>query len=367
MAVTDYSGINIIPLEVRSVVILIGATLSTALCIYVISSFLRSKKGKKLYPEDKFFLGMSFLTIAIAVYPVIIIRFVKWLPLMHLTSFALFVPDLLNLLFAMGWLIFLDYSVYRNRSRIRRNLQIAALPLTFMLVLEITMLVMIEMASKEKISVNMHGVYFSAWITAPYDALEIIMTVACIISAYRLVSAYHKRRMEPIFLRFDFFIVPWIIGTFLMLFLYLSVMGFFDSLVLFFIYRVLMEREKYLDRETGAYNEQFLILYDDFMDKAEFAGMTAFVVKVHTQKEALLDIIKGSMPERAFVVRLDNGSFLIFCEALSRMTLEMFERSMQDAGLNHNPPVSVKVRNFTRKAQESASDFTKRILEEGNK
>ena len=360
--------INVVPDVPRAVIFYGSILISAIICIYIAITFCRSKQGKEWFLEDKMFMGICILTFCIGIFPGFALLFLgATIGSLEILATLLYVPDILNLVFALSWLLFFDYIVNKNIRRLQRHIRLAALPFGLLLVMEAFMIKTAREAHYGRIALTVRGRYYATWISVPYTFLELLLIVVFMYGGFKLMRDYHEKRLEPMFFRFDYFIIPWIIGTVLQFAFLISVSGVFDAIALFIASKAFMEREKYLDRDTGAYNEQFLTLYDDFMEKEEFSGITAFVVRVASQKEALLDVIKDSMPDKAVVVRLDNGAFLIFAEVLSKMPIEMFERSMQDSGFNHDPPVSVYVRHYTRLAQESASEFTKRVLEKAKK
>ena len=332
------------------------------ICIYILRGVLRSKMRSEWTFEDKIFLGMCYLVIAICSFQMFTVAIFGLFGYNQITSNIFFVPDIMNLMFAMSWMIFLDYLVYRNFRRIRRNIRISMLPIALLLLMDAIMVAMWIGASKGAISLLANGRYVFSYIVLPYECLEILLSAVYVVGAFIVVRDYQKKRMEPLFLRLDFFVFPWVLGMLALHLFGIDVMGFFDAIALLVTYKALKQRAKFLDYETRAYNEEFLNYFKKYLDIIKLQEVTAFVVKAPSHKKALLDIIKESMPQKSFVVRMNSGSFLIFSETMSKLAAELFMKSLQDAGLNHNPPIRLFINYHTKMVQETSSEFIDKIL-----
>ena len=184
----------------------IGVVISIIVMLGVLR--LKGKDNEWLY-EDRLFLRVAVLTLVMDLLRVAIIWAVPTSMFHTLASFAYFIPDIVFVIFALSWLIFLDYLAGKSELRVKRFVRFSIVPILVMIACAF---VVIHVQNTPG-----HDAKYYETVYFIYKIIRTVIVAAYMIVGYRIISDFHIRRMEPLFMRLDFFIVPWILG---MIFVY---------------------------------------------------------------------------------------------------------------------------------------------------
>ena len=126
-----------------------------------------------------------------------------------------------------------------------------------------------------------------------------------------MAGVYAKETEQPLILRLDFFVIPWIICFFNDLIPMPPLDGFFSSLALILTWIVVSRRYKYLDQETGFYTEEFLSELDAYADRSRSKGGSVIIFETEKDENELAESIRASKPANSSVIKINKGRFLL--------------------------------------------------------
>ena len=351
--------------ELNIVITVLTSLISLVILTYVIWDMHRNGSGlKSKYFEDKLFVLLCIMNLILIGYGILILFYNDVKDNSYLSRFMLYSPDIIYLLYALIWMLFLDYYVNRDMERIKGHVITAVGPFILLIFFEIVIITVEYNMSRGRMNWAFQDTFDYQWLVIPYLIIEAVLTLSYIIGGFVIIRDHHRKRMEPVFLRLDFFVVPWLLGVIIGETFFSGALGLFASVSILITYIPLKMRKKYLDDESRAYTEEALDFILKYIEREKIQEGCAFIVKAPMHKDQLYNIIKLNIPEGALVIHMNNGDFLIFTNIRSKLAIEVFERTIQDAGINYDPPTSIHVMNFRRLAHESMNDFVDRVLKD---
>ena len=329
----------------------IGVVISIIVMLGVLR--LKGKDNEWLY-EDRLFLRVAVLTLIMDVLRVVIIWTVPTSMFYTLVSFAYFIPDIVFVIFALSWLIFLDYLANKSMHRVKRFIRFSLAPI---LLMSAWIFVVIHVQNTPGLETKYFGsTYFI------YKIIRTVIVTAYMIVGYRIISDFHRRRMEPLFMRLDFFIVPWILGMIFVYGLNLGTNTFFASIALLITYLAYKQRCKFVYRGTDAFQESFAPHFATYVEKLKLQGECAFLINAHGARDAFTEVLDQCRPEKSFLIQRDDGTYMLYTMAKRKAVLELLEQTFKDTGTAHVPPVSLTISHHIKDKAESSREFITRVI-----
>ena len=256
--------------------------------------------------------------------------------------------ELLYILVILQWVVFVDYSLYRSRDHIRSRRRFLLLAVLLVLLLDVGQSVLIY--------VRPLWMGDSLLILYLFQILKFVVEFACIFCAIRMVVRYSKESRQPKFLSLSAFIIPFVIGV---------LFRFYDesmmALGVILTYGAVIRRDKYLDPETGFYNEAFIDYISTYRDRKQYEGGNAFLISAPGHKKECAEILKQVMPEDANLFCLEEGGFLVLSESLRGSAAGLAVQTIVEMAESSDPSFTPEVSTAKRRKEETAEQFTERL------
>ncbi len=352
--------------------------------VAVLCLLLKSRPLKNSpMPEDRMFRKMCILVMIYSVFVLIrqLLLFVPDPPgpfgnvLIVITAISYYVPDFLYVFFALMWLCFVDMSLFHIRERVIKRIRSSVIPLSSVIVFQILLIVLcviiLHRNSKfDDITTLLDHIYY---------IFMIVIGLIFIIKGYRALKFYYKNRKEPLFLRLDIFIIPWLIGFFLKAispillmineianigdikelfedlgYIYLGTDPFFAALALFLTYYSMRLRYRFMDYETGFYSEDFIDFMKKYAIKHNYRKGSLISFKSSMDIKDNVSLLNDCKPERCMIFRLKDDSFLILTSQDNKIAVETLISMIKDEGRMRDPEADISL--DYRLIQEDDSD-----------
>ncbi len=346
-------------------------------CLAAVSSlgilsllFLSRPLKESRHPEDRMFRRLCW-TLLIYVLTYVLQYWQRiYKPLPYYSIFAhlaLYLSDFVMLFLCMQWLIFVDLAVNRSPEGARRRYRFVWVPLLVMVLLlavGYALLLNVHAGTLETGSVPvLADKQYMTWSWIYYYVVLFIF-IAYLLSAYRIVRFYHSERKEPLFLRLDVFIIPWIIA-----FIVQNIPGFYlvidvpcAAISLFLTYFSMRNRYRYMDYDTEMYNEDFLSYFENYAEKSGLTGGCAMSFTTSWDPKKFADNLMQYKPERSLSIRMKDGRFIIIASMNKRSAVKCFMDLIIETAKNADSDAEIKTENWFREKDESCHGFAERVL-----
>lgn len=304
--------------------------------------------------EKKIFVSLMVVDLAMCVsYILTLLRDGGVIPCDHFGAMVYeTVLEILINLFAVHWLIYVDYRMYHSMGHLRRIIFKMVLPVGIVVILNI---------------INLFtGIFFYFDDDMIYCETGLYIICDLIRVAYFIVSciilAIHKKHDE----RMKFFnIMPFIVPAILYMSLYYIspfntvTLGLTIGLAL--IYTSMVNEQCYMDGVTGFYNRLYLDYLRGRMEKADYDLESAMVFRLPEDKmESAAKLITAQLPDDCDTLRYGKETVITLARVNERAPLHMLsedvEMSLEEAGI----PVDIEYE--LKKKKESCVDFLEGFL-----
>ena len=278
----------------------------------------------------------------------------NWAPwLKPVYNTLLVINEALYLAIILQWLICVDYSLNHSMDHIRRRYRHAAYPIIVVTALYIIDWAMI--AWKYKRGESYEGVEYVIHV------LVVAVEIAYILTAVVLVKRHGKERREPRFLRLEAFIIPFVIGV---------LIRFYDAPMLgfgiIFTYAAMSRRDKYIDIKTDFYNSGFLDCISEYWDKNGYTDASAILAATPGHEDEMAGILSKIGIQDCYIIKLENGCFVLVSHKVGRSALQMTEGLLKDAAQETVPSFKVDTRAMNRTEGQTMKEFAGEIRREAS-
>ena len=316
--------------------------------------FINPKIRQRKRPEDRF---MFWECVLVLILLGIEIAQEIYLHLPHevlpvFMSIAWAAVELCYMLTILQWMVFVDYSLYHSMDHVRRSYKFAVLPVLFVIAAEVIqdVLLFCSDASGAAFFVFVYGLQLA----------KLAVELGYIIKAIQLVSHHRKETREPRFLSLGAFIIPFVVG---------NLVRYYDAPMLtlgvLLTCIAVSRRERYLDRDTGFYNRQFLKFLSKYRDRKKYTEGNGILIKVPDREEVMAGILRDLKPGGSMVFVLEEKRFLIFSESLRGSAVKLAVKTFTEAAEACDPPFTPVFQTVKQQRMESAEAFACRLLEGG--
>jgi hypothetical protein len=285
-------------------------------------------------------------------------------PLAHI---ILYLPDMILLFYMLQWLVFCDYSVEHSLDSIKRRYRFALIPYLVYTVLLVAGFVILQYVHKA-IEEQNDALYdtadrcYTIW-SWTYYVIALGIIIMYLVGAFRIMRYYQKQKKEPVFLRMDLFIIPWIIELILQnipgFFLVLDVPCAFITLILTYI--SLRNRYLYLDMETGFYNGSFLPYFEKYAEKKGLNKGYGAVLITTDDMNKTAGLIKLYKPDSAIVVEAEQGKILVLSDTRNKNAYRLFLDLLNDPSGKESHNTKIEGSFLLQEKDEPLDDFISRI------
>ncbi len=342
-------------LEIMGYITYGSIAIALVISIVVMIGIFRLKgSGKAWIYEDRLLLGVCLMTLIMDTFRLAVIWILPTSLYGSPWVAVLLFPDIVYALFALPWLMFLDYMANKSRIRVRRFAYYSAVPVLIM-IMSIAVVVYTQLTPA-----LFEDYYYPAWMV--FDMIRISIVSAYMVIGYRTISDFQRRRMEPMFIRLDFFIIPWIIGLVCVHGFKRVTVSFFASISLLITYLAYKQRCKYVYRDTDIFKEEFAPYFANYVEKLRLKGECAFLISAEGERDAITEVLEQCRPEKSFLLQKNDGTYMLYTLEKGKAVVGLFEQTLRDAGEAHVPPVSLSVSHHIKDKTESSGDFIRRII-----
>ena len=294
-----------------------------------------------------------------------------------LMFFVYHIQDMAYLIYTLMWVIFVDAVLYRSSDGLRRRYGLTFIPFAIMLVILIAAFVMERMQIAYGGDQNFLIGLITGILERVYFLIAFLVGAFCMIQAFRLARCYQKEVKQPVFLRLDVFIIPWIFGFLSSLSYLLSLMlspaGFFRipdlsvicaALSLVFTFISIKNRYRYMEQETGFYKEEYMDRIIKFMDRRHVVINSGIALRFSKDRDRMALLLSELKPDRSSVISLSDGVFLIFSDTRNGSAVQLLLKLIKTGACEEDPGAEVECVSLLRNTDESVIHFRDRLLKE---
>ena len=335
--------------------------------LYVCKPLRESKRF-----EDKLFRALCLAVFVQGVLSVFchLERGLIFLPYQSFFGYALmFLPDLVFVLVVLIWLMFVDAVVNRSPDCIKRRFKYAQYPY---LVMGGLLLIGYSLNWKVFDEINTLGEateftmkFFRIW-RASYYYIALAIVITYLIAAFRTVHYYQKEFKQPLFLRLDVFIIPWIVAFIVQnlppFYLVIDIPCALISLIL--TYYSMRSRYYYIDKETDFYKEEYIPFLQKTADRQNFKIDCGMACISCSDIEKGAEILHMNVPDKCIVIRMDMDCFLMLAEIKQETAFKLFDRNLKETADHYFPGVEIKSSFWPQQENETLSELSRRAIRE---
>ncbi len=282
---------------------------------------------------------------------------------MTISLFIISVDTLLKFIFPLTWLVFFDYFVYKSSSRILNKYRFALVPFMVVIVLRIAFWISyrIELARHPEPIAGYRPLFITLHAANEYALF--LIGAAYMIYAYMIIRTYHKEMKQPLFMRLDIFIVPWILGVVLDYILGVRISVLFSSIAILLTFFSIRNRYRYMYPNTEFYNETFIPYLEKYLEKNNIEGGSVIFFYSKDNTQALGDILWQYRIPKSIVIRMNNGGYAMIADVKNISGIDLCCSLISDAA-RQEKGFAVETGKWMRSRKESVKDFTQRVLGE---
>ncbi len=336
-----------------------------SVCLVFFSKPLKDSKRE----EDRYFRKLCFSVLLYSLSTLLKYchKILKFFPFYMLPAhLILYLPDIILLYMVFLWTVFVDAATGNGNKKLKKRYGMFYLHLSFMTVMiSVGYYLLLQVQKTFELTGSYSGEADSNFVIWQYvyyvTALSII--ISYLISAFLTVPRFHKERKVPLFLRLDVFIIPWIAaiviqnlpGNFM-----LDIPCAVISLLL--TYLSMRRRYRYMDLETGFYNEDFLEFFESFARKKNIEEGCAVYLYSGKDGALLSEAISENIPENFIAVHMNDGGFILLGEMFVDSAVSYNIRIIEEAFRAKGEGADVLSRFWLKPWEESGTEFVNRVL-----
>ena len=260
------------------------------------------RKSRRL--DIRFFRWLCVITLIADSF--VVFRSLNYLPVYRdlldnrMDTVILCIETALSVIAGLSWLKFVDASAFNSPDRIKRRYRYSFIPLACIAVL--TMLAYCFYDALPVLTlISVLTVYIFA-LTVSFSYIRY---------AWKMARVYAKEADQPLILRLDFFVIPWILCFFNDLIPIPPLDGFLSSLAVILTWIVVRRRYKYLDPDTGFYTKAFLPELELYIKKSGSKSGSVILFETKADKDILVESIRASKPSNIAVIIAEGGGFFL--------------------------------------------------------
>lgn len=359
--------------KVSMIIRLVSAVLSIAgaLALLFFSKPLNISKR----PEDGMFRQLCFVTAVFGFFSVIknLQRIYMLFPFNSIFGLlALYLPDLIFIFYVLLWRLFVDVSINGSIKRVKLRFRNAIIPFGILIALLCVAFYLLQLANRDIIRrgqvSDMVDKMYTSWRWVYYITGLSLVVYYLAVSFYNLYY-YHKTRKQPLFLRLDVFIIPWIVAIVVQnippLYLVIDSLCAFISLLL--TYYSMRNRYRYLDLQTDFYREDFIPFLEKYAIENNLDKNCSIIRITCSDFLKGADIIRKSRPLQSIVIEMEEGDFLMIAAINMSNAFLLLDNCLKETAQREYPEIRIDTQYWIKEPSESLEDFARRTLSECRK
>lgn len=329
-----------------------------------IMQFIKPVMAEKKALPRKIFFRLCILALINLSLALFLTFFLSYDSYENFNRFRSFQSEICYCLYSFSWFFLLDYIIKRDPGRIKQNNRRAVL---LSLAIVVIRLIMTRIALGADFSSATKEKDYVEWASFPLELLVVLIAGAFMIHGYLRILGYHKERRELTNCRLDFFFLPWLIGVLLQFIICIDIEGLCAAVSLVLLYFGLRNRDKYIDWETGFFNENYIECYEQFTRQYKSLGKAALSISFSDNGEDAMALARRIISQDSFLIRRQDGRFFLVLSTGEKMAVEVTKKNLQDAAHSNVPPVNITIRQFMKTSYENEVEFVKRAFKESEK
>ena len=268
-------------------------------------------------------------------------------------------PQILSSVFCLLWLMYVDYRLYHSRDYITRRLLVYSSPVILLTVMAVCTTVAYLVNESEETGIAAVLIIL---------LLVFIRFLYIIISIIRL-SQYKKQSADMRFFKISYFLIPVIVAAILDISLpySFSVVGYAIGISLLY-FPVALER-RYMDDETGFYNERYIELISRLVQKGKYpmGSVMYFDSDGAPNISELSYILRDQVPKSCECVRYKPNGIMVISGITDPSPLHMVTEDVCISVEERNRDtdkgkINIKTSYKVRKMDESVREFMDRTI-----
>ncbi len=281
----------------------------------------------------------------------------------------LFLPDFIELLYVLLWLIFVDLSVNQSPDSIKRRYHFAVVPLVVLVVLQGIGYYFLHQLHNEIVygggmTVQSQNMYMNwNWF---YYFVDLSIVILYMGYAWYILKFHQKESKKPIFLRLDVFIIPFVMSI---------ISKFIPNIILqidipcamlsvFLTYLSMRNRYKYMDLKTGFFKEKYLDYLIKYAVKHNYEDATVIAFGREEQPEEFIELLNKCKPDRSVVVQMEDKSLLLISDYQKESVVSFFIYVLKDEMQKKKEDFKIDIRYWLWQNEDALQDFANRVLTE---
>ncbi|MCR5748401.1 MAG: hypothetical protein K6G03_11895, partial [Lachnospiraceae bacterium] len=274
--------------------------------------------------------------------------------------------ELVNMLLLLEWLVFVDFTIFHSVDHIKRRYKQAVLHIVIVAVILISDSFVFYYADID------NPLFLDIWEKTLF-LLIFAIEVLFVYRAYSMVRDYQKKMRPPLFLRLDLFVIPFFAGMVITLFTSISCRALGYSIGILLTWMTMRNRYKYLDKESGFYNSDFLEVMVKNAEKQGYPGGSAIAFRLPGKGANLAKVLEDEAPEESLNIACGNDCFVMLAETGWEKALQLLIKRVRvtcedsDTIAKQGDTVAMQgglASDYTIRGEgESVKDFEARVLE----
>ncbi len=264
--------------------------------------------------------------------------------------------EFLTLLIIVFWNMFVDYSMYKSYDHVRKKLK-----KSLILVSLVSGIFTVLYATAQVYS-PIFNLPVIIWNT--FYILSLVIQVLYVINAIWIVWSGKNMRKPPTFLRLDLFLIPIAVGYTLYLIPGVpDIRNLSYAVAAGLTFITLMKRGRYVDAVTGFYNKTFLRSMNEYMEKHGYPNGTGVYFKAKANGAKLIPVLENLKPSDAEIFFIGENEYLLMSGPQKESVLKLLIKTVKLKAAAEDSSLEIDTAYAIREKEETAEDFTKRLLE----
>ncbi len=282
---------------------------------------------------------------------------------------VLYLPDLVELLYVLLWLIFVDLVVNKSPDSIKRRYHFAIIPLAVYLFLQgvgyfFLNRLHIELVTTGSMTTESQDLYMK-W---SYFYYFIGLIIVCLYMAYsfHILRHHFNENKEPVFIRLDVFILPFILGIaskFTPNFS-LNIDIPCAMLSVFLTYLSMRNRYKYVDLETGFYREIYLDYLVKYAADHSYEDATIIAFGRQEQPKEFIELLNMCKPDKSIIIQMEDKSLMMVSDYQKESVISFFVYVLKDEMQKKKSDFQIDIRYWLWQNEGAIQDFIKKVMTE---
>lgn len=297
-----------------------------------------------------------------------------------LLFFIYHIQDVIYLVYTLMWVVFVDAALYHSRDGIRRRYRITYIPYIFLVILILIAFLLNRNYAASADAFTENRIRLAGIIETLFYLTAFVIGAFCMIYAFRLARCYQKEVKQPVFLRLDVFIIPWLVGflcgtvSVLTSILYsFQQLGFIIRLPdisaicvaasLILTYISMKNRYIYMEYETGFFKGEYMDDITEFMTRRHAVINCGIILKFSKGSEEISKLLSKLKPDRSSVITFGDGKFLMISDVYRSSAIQLFLKTIRSEAACAIPGTVVDPVVLLRYRDEKDGAFLDRLLE----